>query len=366
MWYGGIMDKPLLLLMVGLPGSGKTTFARQLGARYGVIVLTADAIRVAIIDDPQWDATEHRYFFGMLNLVSTLLLASGYSVLHDANHNRLRVRDTKYVEAAQAGANAAVIYMKLSESVQTARTAARVALGGTEVIPAKKMKITPDEMFERLSANFEPPSTKEPIIVLDGGADFETQLAGLQHGLAGRHITLPPKHIRKPKLYMMLGLPGSGKTTAATGLALLTRAVHLSSDAFRLAMFPKPTFSETEHELLYDALDHLTELLLLQGVDVIYDANLNRKHHRQEKYDICQKFGIEYRLLWVQTSQVLAQARRVADSHDMLRPPYESPEAMFRRIASIFETPNTQQEPFTVLDGTKISASYLRHTLGLA
>lgn len=351
--------------MLGLPGSGKTTFARELGARFGFVILTADSMRVAIIDDPQWDAAEHRYFFGMMNLITTLLLTSGHNVINDANHNQLRVRDTKYIEAAQSGAQVALLYLTLDETTQASRTAARVALNATEVIPADKLKIGPDQLYQRLAANFEAPTLEEPAISIPGNLAAHEQIQILETGLRARSLTLPPKIDRKPKLYMMLGLPGSGKTTAAAGVSALTKAVHLSSDTFRLAMFPNPTFSETEHTLLYAALDHLTEVLLSQGVDVIYDANLNRRHHRQDKYEICKKLGVDCTLLWVQTSRSLAQSRRVADSHDMLRPPYESPEAMFNRIATIFESPDDSGEAYTVLDGTKITPTYLRSTLSL-
>jgi predicted kinase len=166
-------------------------------------------------------------------------------------------------------------------------------------------------------------------------------------------------------LYIMLGLPGSGKTTAAQTLAAITHAVHISSDDYRLALFDEPDFTEHEHELLYATLNHCTSLLLAQRYTAIYDANVNRTHHRQEKYDLCAQTGASCTLLWVQTSQTLARDRRVNDSHELLRPPYESPGAMFDRIASIFEAPDPAHEPYIVLDGTKISPDYIRGILEL-
>jgi len=84
------------------------------------------------------------------------------------------------------------------------------------------------------------------------------------------------------KLYLMLGYPGAGKTTTAHILSELTGAVRLSSDDFRFAMFPQPTFSNDEHATLYRTLDFVTEMLLANGVSVIYDANLNRYQHRAD------------------------------------------------------------------------------------
>ena len=44
------MTEPLILIVTGLPGTGKTTFARALGTRYKVPVLCKDAIKEPLLD----------------------------------------------------------------------------------------------------------------------------------------------------------------------------------------------------------------------------------------------------------------------------------------------------------------------------
>ena len=348
--------------MLGLPGSGKTTAAQHIAQQTGVVKLTADAIRIAIIPEPRWNMAEHRFFFGLLDRLTNQLLRSGRSVLLDANHNQFSVRQRKYQQAVQHAAIPAVIYVSAPHEVWLARNQARTATGGTEVIPASKLTDSPMAIAERMARNFEKPQPHEPVVAIDGTASPAEQIAAITAYLDGQGVKLPAKPTRSANLYLMLGLPGSGKTTAATEIARQTGAIHLSSDAWRLALFPKPTFSEAEHEQLYRILDYFTELLLVQGVDVIYDANLNRLKHRQEKYAISQSLNVTTRLLWVQTDHELAMARRVNDSHDGLRPPYESPAEMFQRIAGIFEAPDID-EPYMTLDGTAITADYIRHKL---
>lgn len=165
-----------------------------------------------------------------------------------------------------------------------------------------------------------------------------------------------------PTLYMMFGYPGAGKTTAAEVIAQLTGAVHLSSDKLRLELFSEPTFSEEEHDTLYAALDARAEELLRAGKDVIYDANLNRLQHRQEKYDICKRAGAKPILLWVQTDKDLSKSRAVHESRQQLWPRDESAEAMFDRIADIIEEPGPG-EPYTAIDGINISPDYVRTAL---
>jgi len=162
----------------------------------------------------------------------------------------------------------------------------------------------------------------------------------------------------------MLGYPGAGKTTVASYIAKLTGAYHLSSDALRAELFPQPTFNSNEHAKLYKILDEKTVSALEAGQDVIYDANLNRMQHRQEKYDICKHIGAQPVLVWVQTPKPLAKKRASDTSRQHLWPKLETPDAMFDRIADVIEPP-TAKEPYIALNGTDATESYIGKVLGL-
>ena len=166
-----------------------------------------------------------------------------------------------------------------------------------------------------------------------------------------------------PTLYLLLGLPGAGKTTTAKEISKLTGAVHLSSDNIRLELFTKPCFSQAEHDALYESLDKTCEQLLRGGKNVIYDANLNRYIHRQEKYELAKRVGAATRLLWIDVSRSTAKQRRLDEKrHHSLVPTNETPQAMFERIADIFEPPK-RGEAYTLLDGTRITTDYIKSIL---
>lgn len=156
-----------------------------------------------------------------------------------------------------------------------------------------------------------------------------------------------------PTLHLLMGLPGSGKTTLAKKLHKLTKATMLSSDDYRIMLFPDPTFSQKEHDSLYAMLDHNVEHLLSAGRSVIYDANLNRKHHRTEKYKLAKKYDANVKLWWVQTPESLAKERRVDEQDPRLVPDGETSERMFERIAVVFEEP-TKAEKFITINGKDI------------
>ncbi len=168
----------------------------------------------------------------------------------------------------------------------------------------------------------------------------------------------------QPTLYLMLGYPGAGKTTAAEVIQKLTSAVHLSSDALRTSMFDTPVFNQAEHDKLYSEIDRQTEAILSKGKSVIYDANLNRLEHRLEKYEICKRTGAQSRLIWVQTPKDIAKLRATEISRQHLVPKDETLSEMFDRIANIIEVPGTN-EPFIPIDGTKVTPMYIAQTLNL-
>lgn len=168
----------------------------------------------------------------------------------------------------------------------------------------------------------------------------------------------------QPTLYLMLGYPGAGKTTIAKIIAEQTEAILLSSDAVRLQLFPEPQFTQEEHNQLYAALDQKTIDLLESGYSVIYDANLNRYQHRQEKYDICNETNAIPMLVWVRTSKDVARERAVHDSRSHLVPQNETPEAMFDRIADIIEEPRPD-EPTIQIIGEGVTPEIIKQKLDL-
>jgi predicted kinase len=172
-----------------------------------------------------------------------------------------------------------------------------------------------------------------------------------------------------PTLYLMLGLPGAGKTTAAKVIHELTGAVHLWADHERREIYGTPTYSHEENLALYDQLNGETSRLLGAGKSVVYDTNFGRYKDRQLLSDIADKNHATVRLVWIVAPEQLARERatnapqrsqtRVLGDHNG-----NMPAVTFDHIRASFERPDEHEE-CVQLDGTKITPDYVKSQLGL-
>jgi len=93
-----------LVILSGLPGSGKTTFANALAARLRALHLESDAIRRDLVAAPTYAPAEHAAVFGRLERRAEFALRDGRHVVVDATnlegHDRRRfVRLAERVDA---------------------------------------------------------------------------------------------------------------------------------------------------------------------------------------------------------------------------------------------------------------------------
>jgi predicted kinase len=163
-------------------------------------------------------------------------------------------------------------------------------------------------------------------------------------------------------LFLLVGYPGSGKTTASRLIHEQTGAVHIWADRERRLMFGNPTHSKDESRALYDHLNNVTDQLLGQGKSVIFDTNFNFYKDRQHLRDIAKKHGAKAVVIWITTPKETAKKRAVHER--TLRNFYEYvlPEEVFERMSNHLEPPREDEHPVT-LDGTHIDAETISQTL---
>jgi len=78
----------MLVVICGLPGVGKTTFAKKLAPLINAIVLSTDKIRKEIISSPTYEKEERKLIYDVMILLAKYLHSSGTNCILDATFNR--------------------------------------------------------------------------------------------------------------------------------------------------------------------------------------------------------------------------------------------------------------------------------------
>ena len=95
----GRRERPTLLVVSGLPGTGKSRLCRQVQARTGAVLLESDGLRRHLFGQPDYSYLESRRLFAAIHGAIDRLLADGRSAILDATNLAEREREPLYATA---------------------------------------------------------------------------------------------------------------------------------------------------------------------------------------------------------------------------------------------------------------------------
>jgi predicted kinase len=136
--------RPRIILLVGLPGSGKSTYLERIGAR----ALSSDAVRGLLADDPT-DQSIHGRVFATLRYLLRQRLAIGRPVTYlDATHLTVRER-RPYIRLADLyDCTIEAIFFDVPLEVCLERN-------------LRRDRVVPEEAVRKMAAKLVPPSLAE-------------------------------------------------------------------------------------------------------------------------------------------------------------------------------------------------------------
>lgn len=111
---------------------------------------------------------------------------------------------------------------------------------------------------------------------------------------------------------LVMGLPGSGKTTLAKELSKEIDAIHLNADEMRNKVWTDLTFKYTDRIVMAQRMGALSDVLINQGHNVIADFVCPTEQTRQA-------FGSAF-IVWVNR----IESSRFDDTNDLFEKPKQA------------------------------------------
>ncbi|HRK40861.1 MAG TPA: ATP-binding protein [Candidatus Saccharibacteria bacterium] len=164
-------SRPLVILVIGLPGSGKSFFSRQFAEMFGAPLVSMDFIRHTIAPDSQFDHVEDAAVGTIAQNEVTELLKTGKTFIIDGGVNSKSGRQSVAREAKRNGYGILTIWVQTDEPTSQSRSSRR-----SDKREADQLNASMDgDQFERYRKQFSIPTPSENIIVISGKHTFTTQ-----------------------------------------------------------------------------------------------------------------------------------------------------------------------------------------------
>jgi predicted kinase len=202
--------KPLLILLYGFPGSGKTFFARQLCEQLIAVHVHADRIRAELFQEPTFSKEETHVVNSIMQYMAGEFLSAGVSVVYDTNAMRVAQRRMLRNLANKAGAETILVWLQIDPDSAFSRASQRDRRKTDDRYSRQLDKAS----FELLSNGMQNPQPTERYQVISGKHIFTTQKSAmLRHLLDRGLVSLDPNstQLSKPGMVNLVPNPAAGR-----------------------------------------------------------------------------------------------------------------------------------------------------------
>lgn len=206
--------KPLLVILYGMPGSGKTFFSRQLTEHLNIAHVESDRIRSELFQNPTYSREENHIIASIMLYMTEEFLKAGVSVIFDTNAMRIAQRRALRNLAVRTRAESLLLWLQIDPDSAYLRSSRR----DKRKTDDRFAQIMDVPSFKQMLGGMQNPEITERCIVLSGKHVFNTQKNAVLRVLKERRLVTQEgdSHLSKPGLINLV-------PSATTGRVDMTR-----------------------------------------------------------------------------------------------------------------------------------------------
>lgn len=165
------LTPPLLIIVMGGPGSGKTFFARQFAEQFNIPRISEDVVRFELFEQPQFNQDEIEITSRIAHYALAQIMKTQQTVICEGTFLQLEQRKELYELAALCGYHTLTIWLQTDTT-----TAMNRVLRRDRRSPDSKFSFSmSEEAFTNVMNSLERPVAKEPILVISGKHTYRSQ-----------------------------------------------------------------------------------------------------------------------------------------------------------------------------------------------
>ncbi len=202
--------KPLLIMLYGFPGAGKSYFARQLAETLHAAHIQGDRIRSELFEQPRYDKEENDVITHLMDYMAEEFLAAGMSVIYDTNAMRTTQRRELREMARKAKAEHVLVWLQIDTESAYARVGKRDRRRADDKYAVPLDRAT----FDKQLSGMQNPQTTEDYVVISGKHIFDMQRSAFMKRLREIGLITPGEastNIIKPGLVNLVPNPTAGR-----------------------------------------------------------------------------------------------------------------------------------------------------------
>lgn len=165
------LSPPILLLVVGLPGSGKSFFARQFSEMYDLPYISEDRLRYELFENASFSESEQQVVHNVSRLMLDTCLKTGKSLIYEVWDIPASERYELAKILHKIGYKLLIVWVQSDEQTALQRAGKRDRRRPDDKYSHDVSKT----VFDGVKRRFQKPTDKENCVVISGKFAFTNQ-----------------------------------------------------------------------------------------------------------------------------------------------------------------------------------------------